>query len=157
MATHTAGLPRQPMTPKTLSYFVEYLFTGNSFYRHYDRTYLLNYLADFEAPAQVEPQYSSIGYGLLSHVLELHTGQKVDALLQARVLGPLRLHNSSYAPQQLAGYAQRALGHAGDQPKFMLRGQPVPDWQLTDILHGAAGLYSTAADLLSYAAAHLES
>ncbi|MDP3847108.1 MAG: serine hydrolase domain-containing protein [Pseudomonas sp.] len=156
LATHTAGLPRQPMTPQTLSYFVEYLFTGNSFYRHYDRTYLLNYLADFEAPAQVEPQYSNIGYGLLSHVLELHSGQKIDALLQARVLGPLRLDNSSYAPQQLAGFAQRALGHAGDQPKFILRGQPIPDWQFTDILHGTAGLYSTADDLLSYAAAHLQ-
>ncbi|MDO8697544.1 MAG: serine hydrolase, partial [Pseudomonas sp.] len=33
LATHTAGLPRQPMTPQTLGYFVEYLFTGNSFYR----------------------------------------------------------------------------------------------------------------------------
>lgn len=155
LATHTAGLPRQPMTPQTLGYFVEYLFTGNSFYRHYDRTYLLNYLADFEAPGQVEPHYSNIGYGLLSHVLELRTGQKIDALLQARVLRPLRLNNSSYAPQQLAGYGQRALGHAGDQPKFMRRGQPVPDWQFTDILHGTAGLYSTADDLLSYAAAHL--
>ncbi|MDO9321253.1 MAG: serine hydrolase domain-containing protein [Pseudomonas sp.] len=156
LATHTAGLPRQPMTPQTLGYFVEYLFTGNSFYRHYDRTYLLNYLADFEVPKQVAPQYSNIGYGLLSHVLELRSGQKIDALLQARVLGPLRLDNSSYAPQQLAGFAQRALGHAGDQPKFMLRGQPVPDWQFTDILHGTAGLYSTADDLLRYAAAHFQ-
>ncbi|MFZ3186589.1 MAG: serine hydrolase domain-containing protein [Pseudomonas sp.] len=156
LATHTAGLPRQPMTPQTLGYFVEYLFTGNSFYRHYDRIYLLNYLADFEAPAQVAPQYSNIGYGLLSHVLELRTGQKIDALLQARVLGPLGLHNTSYSPQRLAGYPQRALGHAGDQPKFMLRGQPVPDWQFSDILHGTAGLYSTADDLLSYGAAHLQ-
>jgi CubicO group peptidase (beta-lactamase class C family) len=157
LATHTAGLPRQPMTPQTLGYFVEYLFTGNSFYRHYDRTYLLNYLVDFEAPGQVEPQYSNIGYGLLSHVLELRSGQKIDALLQARVLGPLGLHNTSYSPQRLAGYPQRALGHAGDQPKFMLRGQPVPDWQFTDILHGTAGLYSSVDDLLSYAAAHLQS
>jgi CubicO group peptidase (beta-lactamase class C family) len=155
LATHTAGLPRQPMTPRTLGYFVEYLFTGNSFYRHYDRVYLLNYLADFEAPTQVAPQYSNIGYGLLSHVLELRAGQKIDALLQARVLGPLRLRSTSYLPQQLAGYAQRALGHAGDQPKFIARGQPVPDWQFTDILHGTAALYSNADDLLSYAAAHL--
>lgn len=155
LATHTAGLPRQPMTPQTLGYFVEYLFTGNSFYRHYDRTYLLNYLADFQAPRQVAPQYSNMGYGLLSYALELRSGQKIDALLQARVLGPLRLHNSSYTPQQLAGYRQRALGHAGDQPKFIPRGQLVPDWQFSDILHGTAGLYSNADDLLSYAAAHL--
>lgn len=156
LATHTAGLPRQPMTLQTLGYFVEYLFTGNSFYRHYDRAYLLNYLAGFEAPAQIEPQYSNIGYGLLSHVLELHTGQKIDALLRVRVLEPLRLNNSGYVPQQLVGYLQRALGHAGDQPKFIARGQLVPDWQFTDILHGAAGLNSSADDLLTYAAAHLQ-
>lgn len=156
LATHTAGLPRQPMTPQTLGYFLEYLFTGNSFYRHYDRAYLLNYLADFEAPKPVAPQYSNIGYGLLSYVLELRTAKKIDVVLQERVFTPLGLHNSSFQPQQLAGYGLRALGHAGDQPKFIARGQLVPDWQFTDILHSTAALYSNADDLLSYAAAHLQ-
>lgn len=156
LATHTAGLPRQPMAPQTLGYFLEYLFTGNSFYRHYDRAYLLNYLADFEAPKPVAPQYSNIGYGLLSYVLELRTAKKIDVVLQERVFSPLGLHNSSFQPQQLTGYGQRALGHAGDQPKFIARGQLVPDWQFTDILHGTAALYSNADDLLRYAAAHLQ-
>ena len=155
LATHTSGLPRQPMTPQTLRYFIEYLFTGNSFYRHFDRRYLLNYLADFERPERLEPQYSNIGYGLLSHVLELHSGEKIDELLQARVAVPLGLSNTDYLAQHLPGYPQRARGHAGDQPKFIRRGQPVPDWQFTDILHGTAALYSNADDLLSYAAAHL--
>jgi CubicO group peptidase (beta-lactamase class C family) len=155
LATHTSGLPRQPMTPQTLRYFIEYLFTGNSFYRHFDRRYLLDYLADFERPEHLEPQYSNIGYGLLSHVLELHSGEKIDELLQARVAVPLGLSNTDYLAQHLPGYRQRARGHAGDQPKFIRRGQPVPDWQFTDILHGTAALYSNADDLLSYAAAHL--
>ncbi|PTQ68666.1 serine hydrolase [Pseudomonas sp. GV071] len=155
LATHTSGLPRQPMTPQTLSYFVEYLFTGNSFYRHFDRDYLLRYMAEFEHPAHPGPQYSNIGYGLLSYVLELHSGQKIDALLQARVAEPLGLSNTDYRAEDLPGFAQRARGHAGDQPKFIRRGQPVPDWQFTDILHGTAALYSNADDLLSYAAANL--
>lgn len=157
LATHTSGLPRQPMTPQTLSYFIEYLFTGNSFYRHFDHTYLLNYLADFDRPEQAEPQYSNIGYGLLSYVLELRTGKKVDELLQERVAAPLGLSNTDYLPEHLPGYASRARGHAGDQPKFIRRGQLVPDWQFSDILHGTAALYSNADDLLSYAAAHLHS
>jgi len=155
LATHTAGLPRQPMTPRTLSYFIEYLFTGNSFYRHFDRAYLLDYLADFSKPRRVTPQYSNIGYGLLSHVLELRSGKTIDALVAERLLRPLRLRNTSYQPQQLAGYRDRARGHAGDQPKFIRRGRPVPDWQFSDILHGTAALYSNADDLLDYAAAHL--
>lgn len=157
LVTHTSGLPRQPMTPQTLSYFIEYLFTGNNFYRHFDHTYLLNYLADFDSPQQVEPQYSNIGYGLLSYALEVRTGKKVDDLLQERVGAPLGLSNTTYLPEHLPGYPSRALGHAGDQPKFIRRGQPVPNWHFTDILHGTAALYSNADDLLSYAAAHLHS
>ncbi len=155
LATHTAGLPRQPMTPRTLSYFIEYLFTGNSFYRHFDQAYLLDYLADFGKPRQVAPQYSNIGYALLAHVLELRSGKSIDELTAERILGPLQLSNTSYQPQQLAGYAERARGHAGDQPKFIRRGRPVPDWQFSNILHSTAALYSTADDLLDYAAAHL--
>lgn len=155
LATHSAGLPRQPMTPRTLGYFIEYLFTGNSFYRHFDQAYLLDYLADFSKPRQVAPQYSNIGYALLSHVLERRSGKSIDALAAERILGPLQLSNTSYQPQQLAGYAERARGHAGDQPKFIRRGRPVPDWQFSDILHGSAALYSNADDLLDYAAAHL--
>ena len=155
LATHSAGLPRQPMTPRTLGYFIEYLFTGNSFYRHFDQAYLLDYLADFSKPRQVAPQYSNIGYALLSHVLELRSGKNIDELAAERILGPLQLSNTSYQPQQLAGYAERARGHAGDQPKFVRRGHPVPDWQFSDILHGSAALYSNADDLLDYAAAHL--
>ena len=155
LATHSGGLPRQPMTPRTLSYFIEYLFTGNSFYRHFDRAYLLDYLADFSKPRRVVPQYSNIGYALLAHVLELRSGKSIDELVAERILGPLQLDNTSYQPQQLAGYGERARGHAGDQPKFIRRGSPVPDWQFSDILHGTAALYSNANDLLDYAAAHL--
>lgn len=155
LATHTAGLPRQPMTPRTLSYFIEYLFTGNSFYRHFDQRYLLGYLAEFSKPRQVVPQYSNIGYALLAHVLELRSGKSIDELVAERILDPLQLSNTSYQPQQLAGYSGRARGHAGDQPKFIRRGRPVPDWQFSDILHGTAALYSNADDLLDYAAAHL--
>ncbi|MEN0107921.1 MAG: serine hydrolase domain-containing protein [Pseudomonas sp.] len=155
LATHTSGLPRQPFTPQTLGYFVEYLFTGHSFYRHFDRDYLLRYMAEFERPSHPGPQYSNIGYGLLSYVLELHSGKNIDDLLQARLAEPLGLADTDYRGSDLPGFAERARGHAGDQPKFIRRGQPVPDWQFTDILHGTAALYSNADDLLTYAAANL--
>jgi CubicO group peptidase (beta-lactamase class C family) len=155
LVTHTSGLPRQPFTPQTLAYFVEYLFTGKSFYRHFDREYLLDYLATFKRKGEHKPQYSNIGYGILGYILELRSGLRVDALVHQKILNPLQLNSTGYVPQQLPGYAARARGHAGDQPKMIRRGEPVPDWQFTDVMSGSAALYSNAHDLLGYARAHL--
>lgn len=157
LATHTSGLPRQPFTPTMLAYLVQYLFTGENFYRHLDRDFLLNYLRDFDPPSRREPRYSNIGYGLLGYALELRTGKKVDALVSEKLLLPLQLNSTSYSPERLPGYNQHAYGHAGDQPKLISRGRPVPDWRFTDVLTGSAALYSDVNDLLSYAAAHLHS
>ena len=153
LATHTSGLPRQPMTVAMLTAFTGYLFTGENFYRDLDRAALVDYLADFEAPAENAPRYSNIGYGLLGHAVEQRTGRRLDDLLAERITGPLGLTRTGYDPGSLPGYDQRAIGHAGDQPKFIRRGAPVPDWRFTEILRGSAALYSTARDLLAFAAA----
>ncbi|ADH85802.1 serine hydrolase domain-containing protein [Desulfurivibrio alkaliphilus] len=155
LATHTSGLPRHPFTPRFLVYFTEFLFTGNNFYRYLDRDYLLDYLAGFKAPEHPGVRYSNIGYGLLGHTLERVTGKELATLINDKVLLPLGMQATGYDPAQLPGYHQRAFPHAGDHPKFIRRGRPVPEWEFTDILHGAAGLYTNAYDLLSYAAAHL--
>jgi CubicO group peptidase (beta-lactamase class C family) len=155
LATHTSGLPRQPPSPRTLIYFTEYLFTGDNFYRNLTRDRVLDYLVDFSAPAPLAPHYSNVGYGVLGYALERRTGQSVDALLAQEITGPLGLAHTGYTPEDLPGFAARARGHAGDQPKFVSRGQPVPDWRMTDIMRGSAALYSTARDLLAFAAAHL--
>jgi len=155
LATHTSGLPRQPMTPRTLAYFVEYLFDGRSFYRHFDQQYLLDYLADFVAPATHEPEYSNIGYGLLSYIVSTRAGQSLDALLAEKIAAPMGLQATSYEPDSFAPGMKRARGYAGDQPKFMARGTPVPDWHFTEVMRGSAALYSNASDLLSLASAHL--
>ncbi len=155
LATHTSGLPRQPMTPRMLLYFGEYLLDGHSFYRNLDQDYILGYLADFRAPGKPEIQYSNIGYGLLTFIVEHRTGKTVDVLLEEKLKQPLGLHSTTYEPDQLEGYALRARGYAGDQPKFIRRGQPVPDWRFTPAMRGGAALYTTAQDLLTYAAAHL--
>ncbi|MBK6727632.1 MAG: beta-lactamase family protein [Xanthomonadales bacterium] len=155
LATHTSGLPRQPMTPRTLGYFFGYLFTGNSFYRHFDKKYILNYLSNFDAPSKVGRQYSNIGYGLLTYIIERRTGTRVDDLLHERVTAPLSLSDTAYTPEGLPDYSNMARGYAGDQPKFIRRGRPVPDWRFTDAMRGAAAMYSNADDLLTFAGVHL--
>jgi CubicO group peptidase (beta-lactamase class C family) len=155
LATHTSGLPRQPFTRQFLTPFVEYLFTGENFYTSLDSTYTLQYLSSFSAPARLEYRYSNIGYGILGYVLEQKTGLSVDALLEQEIVKPLGLKHTGYVPEDLPGYAARARGYAGDEPKFIRRGEPVPDWQFTDLMKGSAALYSTAGDLLTFAASFL--
>jgi CubicO group peptidase (beta-lactamase class C family) len=156
LATHTSGLPRQPIDATVLAGFVSYLFTGENFYQHLDRDAVLAYLADFSAPDEVLPRYSNIGYGLLSHVAAVRSSRSVDDLLAERITGPLGLTRTGYVAERLPGYDTRAIGHAGDQPKFIRRGETVPDWRFTDILRGSAALYSCARDLLAFAAAHVK-
>jgi CubicO group peptidase (beta-lactamase class C family) len=157
LATHTSGLPRQPMTLRTLRYFVEYLFDGESFYHHIDTAYARDYLADFSTEEQGQPRYSNIGYGILGWILQLKTGKSVDDLLAQTITEPLGLTCTGYEPDSLPCYPTRAHGYAGDQPKFISRGRPTPDWQFTDLMRGAAALSSTARNLLTFASAHLES
>ena len=155
LATHTSGLPRQPITFQTFRYLVQYLFTGENFYRHFNRDYVFDYLADFKAPSQVERKYSSLGYGILGYVLERRTGLSLDVLLERKLIQPLELKSTGYVPNALPGYSNRARGHAGDQPKFIQRGKPVPDWEFTEFMKGSGGIYSSARNLLTFAAAHL--
>ena len=155
LATHTAGLPRQPITPRTLAYFIEYLFDGESFYRHFDRDYVMDYLSDFKADNAGQPRYSNIGYGLLSTILESRTGLSVNALLEKKIVKPLGLTCTGYDPALLPCAATRAHGYAGDEPMFIPRGDAVPDWQFTPLMRGSAALHSTARDLLTFASAHI--
>jgi CubicO group peptidase (beta-lactamase class C family) len=157
LATHTSGLPRQPITLRTLRYFIEYLFDGESFYRHFDTAYVRDYLADFRADEKGQPHYSNLGYGILGWILQLKTGKSLDELLAQTITGPLGLTCTGYEPSTLPCYPTRAHGYAGDQPEFIGRGHPTPDWQFTDLMRGAAAVSSTAKNLLTFASAHLAS
>lgn len=155
LATHTSGLPREPDTFQTFRYFLQYQFTGVNFYRHFDADFTLHYLTDFEAPKKPEVRYSNIGYGLLGYAIEQHTGKSLDELLTELVTGPLGLTSTGYDPEVLGSHPDRARGYAGDEPQFIRRGQPTPDFQFPELMKGSAAVYSDARDLLKYAAANL--
>ncbi|NDL63810.1 serine hydrolase [Enterobacteriales bacterium SAP-6] len=155
LVTHTSGLPRQMLSVEILSSFIHYLFTGENFYRSLDNEKVMDFLADFQRPASVQPRYSNLGYALLDYILQHRTGKQVNQLLAENITGPLGLEHTSYNARLLPGYPRRAIGHAGDQPKFIRRGQVVPDWHFSSFMVGAAGLYTNADDLLTYAQAHM--
>lgn len=155
LATHTSGLPRQPMDLLTLENLLSYFSSGENFYMGLDQDSVLNWLSDFSAPESQEPHYSNIGYAVLDYIVRSHTRESIETLARRMIFTPLRMHNSSYQPTTLKAYPRRALGHAGDQPKFIRRGALTPDWIFSGNMVGAASLYSSARDLATYARAHI--
>lgn len=117
---------------------------------------MLSYLADFDAPAKPVAQYSNLGYALLGYILKHRLHQGIESLAQRNLFQPLGMTSSSFKPQSLCGYPMRALGHAGDQPKLIPRGELTPDWAFSNNMVAAASLYSNARDLIRYLDAHLQ-
>lgn len=155
LATHTSGLPRQMTNLHMLRKLTDYLFTGQPFYDDLDKGDFLDYLHDFERPARRSVIYSNLGYSILDYVVTKHSGQPPQAIASQQILAPLRMEHTGYQPEKLPGYALRARGHAGDQPKFVKRGTVVPDWHFSGYMVGAASLWSSANDLLTWLDAHL--
>lgn len=154
LVTHTSGLPRQPMNLLSLEHLLRYLSDGENFYHDLDADGVLGYLSRYKSPLTHEPRYSNIGYAILGYVLRYQTGQSIETLAQRGIFQPLKMTDTSFEPQTLRAYPLRALGHAGDQPKFIARGALTPDWQFSNNMVGAASLYSDARDLIAYARAH---
>jgi len=155
LVTHTSGLPRQNMDLPMLKKFIGYLGSGENFYGELDSDNVLHYLADWQAPKRKAPEYSNLGYALIGYILKYQTHDDIQTLASRYIFRPLKMRQTSFYPQQLASFPYRALGHAGDQPKFIARGQLTPDWRFTHNMVAAASLYSNAEDLIAYARYHI--
>ncbi|PWK99338.1 CubicO group peptidase (beta-lactamase class C family) [Pantoea allii] len=155
LVTHTSGLPRQDMDLPMFMQFIGYLRSGQNFYGNLDSDAVLEYLADFSAPRQRVPQYSNLGYALLGYILRERCHNDIETLAHQRIFRPLGMNNTGFVPERLSGFATRALGHAGDQPKFIPRGDLTPDWRFHRNMVAAGSLYSNARDLSVYLRAHL--
>ena len=102
--------------------------------------------AELDLPLLFDPG-ESWAYGastrVLGNVVEVISGQKIDAFLEAHILGPLGMHDTSYLvppskyPRIVAVNARDAEG------KFVERPMPAT---LTAQVAGDGGLYGTAGD-----------
>jgi CubicO group peptidase (beta-lactamase class C family) len=139
LATHTSGLPRVPddyAPPDPMDPYADY--TVDMLYE-----FLSGYTLPRAPGAQYE--YSNLGYGLLGHALARAAGTTFRALLRERVLDPLGMRMTVYAPE-------------GDAAEWMTRGYDgdvVPHWSGTEAIDGAGGLVSNAADMLTWLKANV--
>jgi CubicO group peptidase (beta-lactamase class C family) len=135
LSTHTSGLPRMPsnFAPKD---------TSNP-YADYSVEDMYQFLAGYRLTREIGAQYeySNLGGGLLGHALSMRTGMDYEALVRARITGPLGMKRTGIAltPDMRA---RLASGHSATM-------QPVANWDLPT-LAGAGALRSSTADLLAF-------
>jgi CubicO group peptidase (beta-lactamase class C family) len=156
LVTHTGGFSRQPNNAIQGRYFINYLFTGKDLYGYITKPYLYEYLRTCRLPSKATRHYiySNIGMALLAHLIEQKTGQTLPALIEEKICRPLNMRDTGFA-LSAEQRSRLAVGHVGDQPKFMRRGAPMAAWDMGEIMRAAGGLYSTVNDLLTFAKANL--
>ena len=140
LSTHTSGLPRLPtnLAPKD---------PANP-YADYSAEDLYTFLSGYQLTRDIGAQYeySNLGGGLLGHTLALQARTDYEALVRARITGPLGMASTAIAlsPQMKS---RLAVGHSATL-------QPVVNWDLPT-LAGAGALRSSTNDLLTFLAANL--
>ena len=157
LATHTSGLPREPMTLSQLGSFLDYLVTGHDLYAHLTIPYLQHYLRHAKPHPKTPPEfvYSNLGAGLLAYLITEKTGRPATDLIEDKICRPLHMNDSVFflTPEQ---QSRLAIGHVGNQACWKSGNCPLPPWDMGDLLRPVAGMYSSMNDMLILARANLE-
>jgi CubicO group peptidase (beta-lactamase class C family) len=117
-------------------------------YADYDKKALFAFLASHGVALPDKPEfaYSNLGVGLLGEALAERAGRTYDALLREEITGPLGMKET--------GVALTASMQARFIPGHDHNHKPARAWNV-NVLVGAGGIRSTAADMLTYLEAHL--
>lgn len=154
LASHSSGLPREPMTTDGLLLALEYSFTGKNIYSYIDEKFILNYLSTVTINKNNIAEYSNIGSGLLGYLISLKMGKSLDELLTKYLFKPLKMKNTRFTlNKKQKQYLSE--GHVGDFPLFMKRNKILKNWKFTDSMKATGGLYSNAKDLIKFLKANL--
>lgn len=142
LSTHRSGLPRMPdgMRPMT---------DADGPFADYTEARLLAFLDGYQLTRDIDSrwEYSNLGVGLLGYLLGRAAGVDYETLVRQRITGPLGMKNTMIArlPADTARLAA----------PFNAYMEPTTPWTF-DVLSGACGISSTAADMLIFARAALD-
>jgi serine-type D-Ala-D-Ala carboxypeptidase/endopeptidase len=139
LSTHRSGLPRMADDMRPIN-------DPDGPFADYDEKRLLAFLD--RCPLTRDPgsqwEYSNLGVGLLGYLLARAAGTDYEMLLRERITRPLRMNDTmiSLPPPHAIRLA----------PAFDAYMRPVKRWEFA-VLAGAGGIRSSAADILTFAAA----
>ena len=149
LATHTAGLPNNPM-PLPAAAWAQWKARDGDPWEAIDRDALLTTLARTRlrrTPGTGPIAYSNFGAGVLGHALVAAAEHRdYRELVQSRVCEPLGMPDTVILPDQ-EQTEREAVGHRR-------RGRTTGHWEVAG-LPGAGALRSTAIDLLTFLHAQL--
>jgi serine-type D-Ala-D-Ala carboxypeptidase/endopeptidase len=138
LAMHLSGLPRLPLNFSPKDPFNPYA--------DYTVDQLHQFISSYQLTRDIgsEYEYSNLGGGLLGHLLARRAGMDYEALVTARITGPLGMTSTgiTLSPDMKA---RLATGHTAVM-------QPTANWDLPT-LAGAGALRSTVNDMLIFLAA----
>lgn len=140
LATHTSVLPSLPSNLDPAN--------PDNPYANYTVPQMYAFLSAYELPRDIGAQYeySNLGAGLLGHLLARRAGMDYEALVRARITGPLGMASTAITLDDVL--KQRLVaGHDAAR-------QPAANWDLPT-LAGAGALRSTVNDLLTFLSAQL--
>ncbi len=91
------------------------------------------------APPGSRYAYSNLGFDLLAHLIEMHSGGPIERFAQKELFGPLGMRNTTYAPSKIP-------------ETNLVRGQQEEGGDVTIFIPmlGAGGAYSTASDMARF-------
>jgi serine-type D-Ala-D-Ala carboxypeptidase/endopeptidase len=143
LATHTSGLPHLPA-----NLYRSRSRNGRNPYAAHTFDELYTYLSKFEvAPRTLgRVNYSSLGMGLLGHVLERTLGMSYEQAIATYICDPL-------------GLSDTCITLTAEQQQYFIQGyfpnhKPASPWDLPT-LAGADAMHSTAHDLSTFLQANL--
>ncbi|HEV2700461.1 MAG TPA: serine hydrolase domain-containing protein [Steroidobacteraceae bacterium] len=143
LSTHRSGLPRMPDDMGRAD-GVDNPFEG------YGEDKLLAFLDRYKLTRDIDAQweYSNLGVGLLGYLLGRAAHTNYETLLRQRITGPLGMKNTliSLSPRDAARLA-------APFDRFM---RPAKQWDI-NLFAGAGGIRSSAADMVTFAKALLDS
>ncbi len=139
LATQTSGLPFMPP---------DFPLFDPAGYPKYTEQQIFQFLSTYELPQDIGSKwtYSNLGFGLLGKALARRAGMDYDALVRARISGPLGMKSTSVivTPDMQARLA------AGHDAKL----NPAPVWNVPSI-SGEGELRSSANDVLTFLGAFI--
>ncbi len=140
LSTHTSGLPRLPanLHPKN---------PANP-YADYTAEQLYEFLSTYQLTQDIGShfEYSNLGGGLLGFVLARRAAMDYEALVRARITGPLHMDSTGVT---LSAEMRKRLAVGHDEHLAA-----VSNWDFP-VLAGAGALRSSANDMLTFLAANL--
>lgn len=156
LATHTAGLPREPFGLAQLQALVRYLLTGSNIYAPLTTPYVLKYLRHSHPHFRERGRfyYSNLGFGLLGYMIHERTGRPTADLIAEKICRPLKMNDSVFVLDD-DQESRLAVGHVGNQACWKFANTELPPWDMGEFMGPVGGMFSSVNDLLIFAEANL--